>query len=171
MRLKNKKIIVTAAAQGIGKSTAVAFANEGASVIATDINEDKLLELKKENSNIKTEKLDATNKNDVEIALGPPSTKSTFDNDVWIYMERKTTVSKLRSLGRQKLLTNNVLVLEFDNRGILIKKNFYDKNEMNKIKISKKETAVLNKKNTFINNVLISLRQKINDPLGQRQAK
>ena len=79
----------------------------------------------------------------------------------------KTTVSKLRSLGRQKLLTNNVLVLEFDNRGILIKKNFYDKNEMNKIKISKKETAVLNKKNTFINNVLISLRQKINDPLGK----
>ena len=112
-----------------------------------------------------------TNKNDVKIALGPPSTKSTFDNDVWIYMERKTTVSKLRSLGRQKLLTNNVLVLEFDNRGILIKKNFYDKNEMNKIKISKKETAVLNKKNTFINNVLISLRQKINDPLGKKTAK
>ena len=112
-----------------------------------------------------------TNKNDVELALGPPSTKSTFDNDVWIYMERKTTVSKLRSLGQQKLLANNVLVLEFDNKGILIKKKFYDKNEMNKIKISKKETTVLNKKNSFINNVLISLRQKINDPLGQRTAK
>ena len=112
-----------------------------------------------------------TNKNDVEKSLGPPSTKSTFDNDVWIYMERKTTVSKLRSLGRQKLLTNNVLVLEFDNRGILIKKNFYDKNEMNKIKISKKETAVLNKKNSFINNVLVTLRQKINDPLGKKTAK
>ena len=112
-----------------------------------------------------------TNKNDVQLALGPPSTKSTFDNDVWIYMERKTTVSKLRSLGQQKLLANNVLVLEFDNKGILIKKKFYDKNEMNKIKISKKETTVLNKKNSFINNVLISLRQKINDPLGQRTAK
>ena len=112
-----------------------------------------------------------TNKNDVQLALGPPSTKSTFDNDVWIYMERKTTVSKLRSLGQKKLLANNVLVLEFDNKGILIKKKFYDKNEMNKIKISKKETTVLNKKNSFINNVLISLRQKINDPLGQRTAK
>ena len=66
MRLKDKKIIVTAAAQGIGKATAIQFAKEGASIIATDINEDKLLELKKENSNIKTEKLDATNKNDVE---------------------------------------------------------------------------------------------------------
>ena len=112
-----------------------------------------------------------TNKNDVQLALGPPSTKSTFDNDVWIYMERKTTVSKLRSLGQKKLLANNVLVLEFDNKGILIKKKFYDKNEMNNIKISKKETTVLNKKNSFINNVLISLRQKINDPLGQRTAK
>ncbi len=112
-----------------------------------------------------------TNKNDVKLTLGPPSTKSTFDNDVWIYMERKTTVSKLRSLGRQKLLTNNVLVLEFDNKGILIKKKFYDKNEMNKIKISKKETAVLNKKNSFINNVLVTLRQKINDPLGKKTAK
>ena len=64
-----------------------------------------------------------------------------------------------------------MLVLEFDNRGILIKKKFYDKNEMKKIKISKKETAVLNKKNSFINNVLISLRQKINDPLGKKTAK
>jgi len=66
MRLKDKKIIVTASAQGIGKSTAIQFAKEGASIIATDINEDKLLELQKENSNIKTEKLDATDKSAVE---------------------------------------------------------------------------------------------------------
>ena len=45
MRLKDKKIIVTAAAQGIGRSTALMFAKEGASVIATDINEEKLLSL------------------------------------------------------------------------------------------------------------------------------
>ena len=66
MRLKDKKIIVTAAAQGIGRSTALRFANEGATVIATDINEDKLKELNKENSLIQTQKLDATNKNAVE---------------------------------------------------------------------------------------------------------
>ena len=47
MRLKDKKIIITAAAQGIGRSTAIRFAMEGASVIATDINKEKLLELKK----------------------------------------------------------------------------------------------------------------------------
>ena len=66
MRLKNKKIIVTAAAQGIGRSTALAFAKEGASVIATDINEEKLNELNQENNQIKTHKLDATNKSEVE---------------------------------------------------------------------------------------------------------
>ena len=66
MRLTNKNIIVTAAAQGIGRATAITFANEGANVIATDINEDKLKEISKENKNIQIKKLDATNKNEVE---------------------------------------------------------------------------------------------------------
>ena len=66
MRLKDKIIIVTAAAQGIGRATAMMFAKEGASVIATDINEEKLNELNKENNLIKTQKLDATNKKAVE---------------------------------------------------------------------------------------------------------
>ena len=66
MRLNNKKIIVTAAAQGIGRATAIAFDNEGANVFATDINEEKLKEIKSSNSNIKTTKLDSTNKLDVE---------------------------------------------------------------------------------------------------------
>jgi NAD(P)-dependent dehydrogenase (short-subunit alcohol dehydrogenase family) len=66
MRLTNKNIIVTAAAQGIGRATAIAFANEGANVIATDINEDKLREISKENKDIQIQKLDATSKTEVE---------------------------------------------------------------------------------------------------------
>ncbi len=66
MRLKDKKIIVTAAAQGIGRSTALKFAKEGASIIATDINEEKLSELKNANLDITIEKLDSTNKTEVE---------------------------------------------------------------------------------------------------------
>tara|TARA_B100000700_G_C14726667_1_gene706373 strand:- start:11 stop:748 length:738 start_codon:yes stop_codon:yes gene_type:complete len=66
MRLKNKKIVVTAAAQGIGRATALAFANEGADVIATDINEEKLKELKELNQNISITFLDSTKKEDVE---------------------------------------------------------------------------------------------------------
>ena len=66
MRLNNKNIVVTAAAQGIGRATAIAYSKEGANVIATDINAEKLNELKAENSNIKTEVLDSTNKEAVE---------------------------------------------------------------------------------------------------------
>ena len=66
MRLQNKKIIVTAAAQGIGKATALAFSKEGADVIATDINADKLKDLQAESPNIQIQVLDSTNKNDVE---------------------------------------------------------------------------------------------------------
>ena len=112
-----------------------------------------------------------TNKNDAQILLGPPSTIGTFDNDIWIYIERKTTVSELRTLGRKKLLTNNALVLEFDNRGLLVKKDFYNKDHMNKLKFSEKETTVLEKKKGFVSNVLSTLRQKINDPLGKRKAR
>ena len=116
-------------------------------------------------------KITETNKNDTRKILGPPSTESSFDNDIWIYIERKTTVSNIRSLGKKKLLVNNVLVLEFDQRGMLLKKDFYNKDQMNNIKIAQNETKVLNKKNSFIRNILVSLRQKINDPLGQKSAK
>ena len=66
MRLKDKKIIVTAAANGIGRATAIAFHKEGAEVIATDINAEKLQELQNENIGIQTQVLDATNKEAVE---------------------------------------------------------------------------------------------------------
>jgi outer membrane protein assembly factor BamE (lipoprotein component of BamABCDE complex) len=112
-----------------------------------------------------------SNKNDVEILLGPASTKSSFNNDIWIYIERKTTVSELKTLGRKKILVNNVLFLEINDRGMVVDKKFYNKEDMNSLKISKNETNVLNKKDSFIRNVLVSLRQKINDPLGKRKAK
>ena len=71
-------------------------------------------------------KINYTNKNDIIKIIGPPSTKSTFDNDVFIYIERKTSSSKLLKLGKKKLITNNVLVLEIDSKGLLISKNFYE---------------------------------------------
>ena len=59
-RLEGKKIVVTAAGQGIGKATAIAFHNEGAHVIATDLNEKTLADLNKEYPNIKIKTLDST---------------------------------------------------------------------------------------------------------------
>ena len=119
----------------------------------------------------KTLQISTSNKNDILNLLGPPSTKSTFDNDVWIYIERKTTTSEIRTLGRKKILVNNVLILEIDNKGLLAKKNFLNTDDMNQLKISTNETNVIGRKNTFINSFLSSLRQKINDPLGKRKAK
>ena len=119
----------------------------------------------------KSLQISTSNKNDILRLLGPPSTKSTFDNDVWIYIERKTTTSELKTLGRKKILVNNVLILEIDNKGLLSKKSFLDTDDMNQLKISKNETNVMGRKNTFINSFLSSLRQKINDPLGKRKAK
>jgi len=78
-------------------------------------------------------KINVTNKNEIVELFGPPSTKSTFDNDVYIYMERKTSSSKLRNLGKKEILKNDVLILEIDSKGILLAKNFYDKNDMKKI--------------------------------------
>ena len=124
--------------------------------------------LKKKNDNL--ELLD-TNRNDVIAQLGPPSTKSSFDNDVWIYLERKMTSSNVKTLGRKKLLVNDVLVLEINNKGVLVKKEHLSKNDMNKLIISKGKTNVIDKKDTFISSFITSLRHKINDPLGQKKAK
>ena len=74
-------------------------------------------------------------------------------------------------MGKRKILVNNVLILEFDNRGLLVKKEFFNKDKMNNIKISQNETKVLSKKDTFIRSVITSLKHKINDPLGKRTVK
>jgi len=112
-----------------------------------------------------------TNKNDIQKILGSPSTTSKFDNDVWIYIERKQTQSKLKNLGRMKIFQNNVLVLEIDNYGILKKKEFYNKEDMKNIKIVEATTEAGFKRNSFVYDFMSSMRQKINDPLGQRAKK
>ena len=112
-----------------------------------------------------------TNKNDIIKVLGYPSTKSKFDNDVWIYIERKQTQSKLRNLGRMKIYKNDVLVLEIDNYGVLKKKEFYNKEDMENIKIVEGTTKSGFKRNSFIYDFMSSMRQKVNDPLGQRAKK
>jgi len=115
--------------------------------------------------------LDKSNKNDIRKILGNPLTKSKFDNDVWIYIERKQTQSNLRSLGKMKIFKNDVLVLEINDYGILKKKNFYNKEDMEQIKVVQNVTGDRFKKSSFIYDFLSSMRQKMNDPLGQRAKK
>jgi len=115
--------------------------------------------------------INKTNKNDIIKILGNPSTKSKFDNDVWIYIERKQTQSKLKNFGKMKIYENNILVLDIDNYGVLKKKEFYNKDDMKNIKVVEATTDGGFKRNSFIYDFMSSMRQKINDPLGQRAKK
>ena len=115
--------------------------------------------------------INKTNKNDIIKILGSPSTRSKFDNDVWIYIERKQTQSQLKNLGRMKIYKNDILVLEIDEFGILQKKDFYNKDDMKEISITKETTDTGFQKESFIYKFFSSMRQKINDPLGQRAKK
>ena len=112
-----------------------------------------------------------SNKNDIIKILGDPSTKSKFDNDVWIFIERKQTQSEFKNLGRMKILKNDVLVIEIDEYGILKKKEFYNKDDMKKIVAVKETTDSGFTRNSFVYDFMSSMRQKINDPLGVRAKK
>ena len=109
-----------------------------------------------------------TNKNDIKKLLGIPSTTSKFDNDIWIYIERTQSQSGIIKFGKTEISKNDVLVLEINNYGILKKKEFYNKDDMEKIKIVEATTEAGFKRNSFIYEFMSSMRQKINDPLGKR---
>ena len=111
-------------------------------------------------------KVNESNTNDILSILGEPSTKSSFDQDVWIYIERKIS----HFFGKRNLIVNNVMILDIDDNGILSKKEFYDINDMKKIEFDPNRTESITRR-TFIYNFLSSLRQRINDPLGVRKKK
>ena len=102
-----------------------------------------------------------TNKNDTISILGQPSTKGLTNDNLWIYIERTRTRGKLLKFGRNYLLKNNVLVLEFDKFGILLRKEFYNKKQMNEIKFAKNQTENELRKENFIISFLSSIRQKM----------
>ena len=116
-------------------------------------------------------KINDTNKNEILNFIGPPSTKSTFDNDIYIYIEKKTSSSKLTKLGKKKLIRNNVLVLEVNNKGILVSKQVYNMDDMKKKQFDQSITEINQSRKSFIYNFLYSVRQKIDDPLGKKRIK
>ena len=112
----------------------------------------------------KREKLIAineSNKNDIIKVLGIPATKGLTNDNLWIYIERTKTRGKMIKLGQNVLLKNNILVLEFDKYGILVAKEFYDKDKMGEVKFDKNVTSFEGKKENFIYSFLSSVRQKM----------
>ena len=113
--------------------------------------------------------INETNINQIRNLLGPPSSTSYFDKDILIYLERKTSNSKLLKLGKKKLIANNVLLLEVDNRGMLINKEFLNQDDLNKLEFTKKKTKKTIGQESFVSRALSGVITKIDDPLGKKR--
>ena len=109
-----------------------------------------------------------SNKNDVIKVLGEPSTKSNFDNNVWFYIEQRKQNKSIIKLGKQYIEENNVLTIYFNNKGIVSKKKFLNKNDLKQIEFAKKETKPIYNNNSFMYEFLTSFRDKINAPFKKK---
>ena len=109
-----------------------------------------------------------SNKNDVIKVLGEPSTKSNFDQNVWFYIEQKKQNKSIIKLGKQYIEENNVLTIYFDNKGIVSKKKFLNKNDLKQIEFAKNETKPIYNNSSFMYEFLTSFRDKINAPFKKK---
>ena len=112
--------------------------------------------------------INQTNKNDIINLIGPPSTKSDFNKNKWFYIESRKTNQSLFKLGQKKIEKNNILMVEFNNRGILKNKIIFDIDDMNEIKYVKSLTKKEFKQNNFLYNIFTSFREKMNAPARNR---
>ena len=115
-----------------------------------------------------TIELNKSNKNDVKKIIGPPSSRSKFDN-TWFFIERKKVNQSLFKLGKKKIERNNVIILEFNNMGLVSYKKLLDLNSMNDIAILEKKTMKKFKQDNLIYNILSTLREKVNSPTRNRK--
>ncbi len=112
--------------------------------------------------------INQTNKNDIIDLIGSPSTKSDFNKNKWFYIERRKTNQSLFKLGQKKIEKNNILMVEFNNRGILKNKKIFDIDDMNEIEYVKSLTQKDFKQNNFLYNIFTSFREKMNAPARNR---
>ena len=112
--------------------------------------------------------INETNKNELISKIGPPSTVSDFNENKWFYFERIKTNQSLFKLGKQKIKKNNILIVEFNQKGILKEKKLLNLNDMNDVKFIKKTTEKEFSKNNIMYDVFSTLREKINAPLRRK---
>ena len=115
-----------------------------------------------------TIELNKSNKNDVKKIIGPPSSRSKFDN-TWFFIERRKVNQSLFKLGRKKIESNNVIILEFNNMGLVSYKKLLDLNSMNDVAILEKKTMKKFKQDNLIYNILSTLREKVNAPSRKKK--
>ena len=107
-------------------------------------------------------KVNRDNKNDIIKFIGPPSTKSDFNENKWFYIERRKTNLDIKKLGKKTIEINNILIVEFNEIGILMDKRFLNKDNMNDVKYVKTITQKDFKKSNFLFNLFSSFREKMN---------
>ncbi len=112
--------------------------------------------------------INKTNKNDILKIIGPPSSISNFNNNKWFYIERMKRNQSLFKLGIKKIQKNDILIVKFNNKGILEYKKILKLNDMNDIKFSKDITEKKYKQNNTLFKILSSLREKANASVKNR---
>ena len=105
--------------------------------------------------------LNKSNKNDTIKNIGRPHSTSMTDEDLWIYIERTLTKGGYLKLGQNILKTNNVLLLKFDKYGVLVEKQFLDKNSKEDLDFSKDITENRLSQKSFVQKFLQSLKTKM----------
>ena len=105
--------------------------------------------------------INQNNKNDVIRLIGQPHTKSISNDDNWIYIERVLSKGAYYRLGKNVLKTNNVLILTFNKYGVLVDKNLLDKDDINKMRFTKKITENNLSKKSFVQSFLSSVKAKM----------
>ena len=107
--------------------------------------------------------LNETNKNDVRNLIGPPSSVSSFNGN-WFYIERKKTNGSLFKLGKKKMLSNNIIILEFNSMGLVSNKDLLNIKDMNDIKRAEKITKKKYDQDNMLNEIIKTLRERVNAP-------
>ena len=104
-----------------------------------------------------------TNKNDVVRLLGETLLKEEPNNNKWAYIE---TIEK-KTFGKKKIIKNTLLILDFDNRGILITKKILNKNKFKKITFDKSETKSFGLDNSFSKRIFSSVRKRAQNAISK----
>jgi len=112
--------------------------------------------------------INKTNKNDILSIIGPPSSISNFDKNKWFYIQRIKTNQSLFKLGIKKIDENNILIVKFNNKGILADKKILNLSDMNDVKYVKYITEKEFKQNNVLYKIFSSLREKANAPSRTR---
>ncbi len=112
--------------------------------------------------------INKSNKNDIIELVGQPSSISKFSSNKWFYIERKQTNQSLLKLGIKKISKNNILVIEFNNKGLVENKKLVNLNDMNELKYVKKITTKEYEQDNMIYNIFSSMREKVNAPARKR---